>query len=374
MNEQLSRYYAQHYPFEALCAWLRQAGPLENREIAQWFTRNPKTPARYCAFADAAAMRAAFVADPPQRFDIGAVYHAPLKHWPVTKKLDSPAARELVFDIDLDAYADVRFCGCATSCCAACWPLVAAAARVTDAALRERFGFTQLLWVYSGRRGVHCWVADERACGLSEDERALVLDQLSLGFETPSSPPTQHAQRVHLGRRTNELALAMAAQLEPLFVEYCTRQRLLSDAARRQLVLLAWLPSKMTRSNLERRWAAAGARRRSDADCWREMRDAVSADLTNFEYAQSPYMIAELILSVIAPRFDRGVTKPLNHLLKAPFAVHRDTSVVAVPLDLATIEAFDPASAPTLEAVLARPALLEPFRELFARLTATTTN
>ena len=34
------------------------------------------------------------------------------------------------------------------------------------------FGFEQLLFVYSGRRGMHCWVCDSRARAMSNEVRA----------------------------------------------------------------------------------------------------------------------------------------------------------------------------------------------------------
>ena len=103
-----------------------------------------------------------------------------------------PQRRELVFDIDMTDYDEIRTCCSDKKICKRCWGYIAAAVKVLDSALRgtpshsplfrsimvlmtDTFGYKHLLWVYSGRRGIHCWISDPAALDLNDEQRRALV-------------------------------------------------------------------------------------------------------------------------------------------------------------------------------------------------------
>ena len=88
--------------------------------------------------------------------------------------------RELVFDIDMTDYDPIRTCCSGAGICKRCWAFISAAVHVLDTAIREQFGYEQLLWVYSGRRGIHLWISDKEAMELTDQQRKALVGWLTV--------------------------------------------------------------------------------------------------------------------------------------------------------------------------------------------------
>lgn len=77
-----------------------------------------------------------------------------------------------------------------------------------------------------------------------------------------------------------------------------------------------------------------------------------SKSMPEKEREQIQNWTTEVIFKYTYPRLDINVSKMQNHLLKSPFCVHPKTGRVCVPIQVETVEEFDPFQVPTLDQLM----------------------
>lgn len=344
--EHIRQYYSENLPFDLIFQWLNHGlvaqRDFTHREFA--FEYPSGAYQRYNSFLSTEEFKAKVVKSNPMRFEVGAVYPIePKDRKSVSKAMMKPESKEVVMDVDLTDYDDIRKCCSGTSICSKCWKFMELAMDVVETALEEDFGIEHKVWVFSGRRGIHCWISDQNMRGMNEQARRAFIEYMdvlnvkskakrvgALGLKKPFHPHIERSLKILQGR----------------FVEIVLREQNTWQGADGSKKLLELIPDFKLRNSLKAKWALGDF---SSTEKWtaidstyKELR-VQSFDLVDWK--------KEVILLMLYPRLDVEVSRQMNHLLKSPFCVHPGTGNVCVPFDPKA--GFDPfTQTPRLENIV----------------------
>ncbi|KAL7958494.1 hypothetical protein V8C34DRAFT_148354 [Trichoderma compactum] len=349
--EVMRSFYQRLFPWRQLFQWLNHSpmptNDFGNREFA--FTLQNDAYLRYQSFATADLLRKDVLRLMPSRFEIGPVYSTNPRDRKTLRNSSAfkPLSKELCFDIDLTDYDDIRTCCDKATICNKCWQFMTMAIKVVDVALRDDFGFSHIMWVYSGRRGAHAWVCDKKARSMDDQKRRAIANYLEVikgGSQSGKKVNVKRPLHPHLSRSLDILKTHfqedVLAEQDPWATDEQAQK------------LLQLLPDRTLNDSLRRKWEAAPGR--SSTSKWADI-DAVAKTGASKHLDSKALLEAkqDIVLEYTYPRLDIEVSKKLNHLLKSPFVVHPGTGRVCVPIDTKALEDFDPLGVPTVQSLLA---------------------
>ncbi|KZT25632.1 prim-pol domain-containing protein [Neolentinus lepideus HHB14362 ss-1] len=350
--ELMLAFYRRLYPFKSIMNWLNHEHvPTKlytHREFA--FTLQGDVYLRYNSFNSVEDFKKQVCTLNPTRFEIGPVYTArPRDKRTIRPGGFTPLQRELVFDIDMTDYDSIRTCCSDAGICKRCWAFITAAVKVMDSAIRDQFGYKHLLWVYSGRRGIHLWISDKEAMELTDDQRKAIVSWIAV---ITGGKDTHKKVNARTGSRPLPPSLQMA--LDPLahyFGDLILNDQDCFASQEGWEALLHLVPDRSVSENLEKLWTKDPSR--SSTQKW----DDLKREVKRIEKGSAQRLVMQaamedIILQYTYPRLDAEVSKHRNHLLKAPFCVHPKTGRICVPVDPEHIDEFDPERVPTVDQLL----------------------
>lgn len=135
----LRNYYELYFPGELLYNWLSYGDSkyISNREFS--FTLPNDIYIRYQSFDTPEAFKSKLCRDVPIKIDIGPVFNSRPSERKIIQTEFKPVERELVFDIDMTDYNDVRTCCQDKRVCCKCWKFIAVAVKIIDMSMRGTY-------------------------------------------------------------------------------------------------------------------------------------------------------------------------------------------------------------------------------------------
>ena len=338
MNEELFRnYYKNFFPLNDIKMWISYSGKesLENREVAFWFSE--ESFMRWQTIKQMDTLINSPTVTPPQRMEIGPIFTYPLSERQTCPSgTFYPKKRELVFDIDINDFQEVRTCCEGAKICPKCWKFMSCAMKCLNKIFRDNFGFKDILTVFSGRRGVHFWICDSKAISLESKVRKSIVQYLNI-IELLDSNKISNP---------TPLISDIFSDCEEYFMNYIyEEQNIFYDSKLKQKII-----SIIDKDHYDGISKKLLTLKGNSYDKWKVIKElAFSNSKKKF---QEKSMYKKLILTFTFPRLDSNVTIGLNHLLKTPFSIHPGTGLISVPIPYHLYDSFPNEWVPEINSLL----------------------
>lgn len=247
------------------------------------------------------------------------------------------------------------------------WRFAETARQILECCMRNEFGFQRILTVFSGMKGFHCWITDERAMLLDDVGRVAIMKYITLSRDSEgllqqflvdkqgyvrevSYESTSYIvnewhpfleSAVHLIRGKDDQNFTAMIEEQEWFSERNLENtlRFLQDksleceiktaiesarkngivTARGQWGLVKEIIKNPVVTRNKRKFLEMKRRRRFDVKL-----PTGTAIARAIQY--------RFILSLAYPIWDSNVTNSSQHLLKAPFSVHPKTGLLSLPI------------------------------------------
>lgn len=340
----LKKYYSMYYPSKLIIDWItkKDIKKLKNREFC--FTLEQNKYIRFQSFQTLKEFQNRIGALNPIKIDIGAIYNKEPRNYLKNKKeIDFFCEeKELVFDIDINDYNEVRKCCQDNNYCPKCWKYIIAGAKILERILTEDFGFQKIFFVYSGRRGIHCWVCDKRACILNQKGREAIEKYIYYEkakdncFDYNKSIKRNFADPIHPSY------LSAISIIKNDFYDILKEQDLLNDKKYKK-ILKNIISLYFEAADIESIETILKEKKNSSEkiknliEHLRIIEKLLNKN-NNINYFKSDACLYEFMMYILYPRLDRNVTTQIGHLLKGPFCVHPETGYIAVPMSISLME------------------------------------
>lgn len=231
----------------------------------------------------------------------------------------------------------LRVCPCKfkKTACSLCWYLMGAASIVIRYFMINLFDVKNILWVYSGNRGIHCWVREPMLMESDENIRKCVMEMMIMNSDENIFN--------NLTNQKDFFDKLFTSELYPYFKKMIIKNKILLKLIEPLIFIFISNYYKLIEQPLKDNWNEIDNKISllNDNDKINELNLTKFINFEKFsknikwEFNKNklpePYIF--IVFRLLYPIFDSNVTTQMDHLLKLPFSIHKSTRRLSYPIN-----------------------------------------